>query len=69
MIVILPATPLRLPSYSRWDLGLYGQYGCWDLAAYVENIFDVRYETASLNQYQIFPGAPANFRLQMGANF
>lgn len=62
-------TPLRLPSYSRWDLGAYGQYGRWDLAAYVENILDVRHETAAVNQYQVYPGAPVNFRLQVGATF
>lgn len=62
-------TPLRLPSYSRWDLGIYGQRGRWDLAAYVENVFNVRYETGATNQYQVYPGAPANFRLQLGANF
>lgn len=62
-------TPLRLPSYSRWDLGVFGQYRRWDMTAYVENIFDVRYETGSIDQYQVYPGAPANFRLQLGVRF
>jgi iron complex outermembrane receptor protein len=63
------STPLRLPSYSRWDLGLFGQYRRWNLNAYVENLFDVRYETGAANQYQVYPGAPVNFRLQIGATF
>ena len=63
------ATPLRLPSYSRWDAGFFGQYGRWDMTAYIENILDVRYETGSISQYQVYPGAPANFRLQIGVMF
>ena len=52
------ATPLSLPSYGRRDL-----------SAYIENQFNARYETGSINQYQVYPGAPTNFRLQLGANF
>ena len=62
-------TPLRLAAYDRWDLGLFGRYGRWDMTAYVENIFDVRYETGSIDQYQVYPGAPVNFRFQLGATF
>lgn len=62
-------TPLRLPSYNRWDLGVYGNYRRWDTTAYVENLFDVRYETGSINQYQVYPGAPVNFRFQLGVTF
>jgi iron complex outermembrane receptor protein len=62
-------TPLRLQSYDRWDVGLFGHYGRWDLNAYVENVLDVRYETGSINQYQVYPGAPINFRFQLGATF
>jgi iron complex outermembrane receptor protein len=62
-------TPLVLPSYSRWDMGVYGRYRRLDMTAYIENIFDVRYSTGSINQYQVYPGAPTNFRLQMGVTF
>ena len=63
------ATPLTLPSYNRWDAGVFGRLGRWDLATYIENVFDIRYETGSINQYQVYPGAPVNFRLTLGATF
>lgn len=63
------ATPLRLGAYDRWDLGVFGQYCRWDFTAYLENIFDERYEVGSINQYQVYPGAPLNFRLQAGVCF
>lgn len=62
-------SPLVLPAYNRWDLGMYGRYGRWDLAGYIENIFDIRYTTGSISQYQVYPGAPTNFRLQIGTLF
>ncbi|WP_254508106.1 TonB-dependent siderophore receptor [Anatilimnocola floriformis] len=63
------SAPLQLPSYSRWDVGVFGQYGRWDMTAYFENIFDIQYATSAVNQYQVYQGAPANFRLMVGANF
>jgi iron complex outermembrane receptor protein len=62
-------SPLELQPYSRWDAGVYGRLRRWDMSAYVENIFDVRYETGSINQYQVYPGAPVNFRFTVGASF
>ncbi|MCE9603524.1 MAG: TonB-dependent siderophore receptor [Planctomycetia bacterium] len=62
-------SPLRLDSYNRWDIGLFARKGRFDSAGYLENVFNARYETGSLDQYQIFPGAPVNFRLQAGITF
>jgi iron complex outermembrane receptor protein len=62
-------SPLMLDSYNRWDLGLFGRVGRFDSQAYLENIFNARYETGSISQYQVFPGAPVNFRLQAGIVF
>lgn len=62
-------TPLVLPSYGRWDVGVFSSVGRWNLDAYVENIFDTRYSVGSVDQFNVMPGAPANFRFQLGATF
>jgi iron complex outermembrane recepter protein len=62
-------TPLVLPSYNRWDAGVFGQWGRWNMSTYVENVFDIQYATGSIDQYQVYPGAPVNFRMQIGASF
>jgi len=62
-------SPLRLDSYNRWDIGLFGRVGRFDSSAYLENVFNARYETGSISQYQVFPGAPVNFRLMAGITF
>jgi iron complex outermembrane receptor protein len=59
-------SPLRLDSYNRWDIGVFGRFGRFDSSAYLENIFNARYETGSISQYQVFPGAPVNFRIMAG---
>ena len=58
-----------LPSYARWDAGLFWQRGCWDASLYVENIFDEVYATGAVNELQIYPGAPVNARAQVGVYF
>lgn len=63
------ATPLILPSYGRCDAGVFGRWGRWNMTTYIENIFDVRYSTGSIDQYQVYQGAPVNFRMQVGATF
>src|SRR5690606_29066796 len=60
---------LVLPSYARWDAGLFWQQGRWDASLYVENIFDEVYATGSVNELQIYPGAPVNARVQVGVFF
>lgn len=58
-----------LPSYSRWDAGLYYRRGRLDALVYFENLFDVHYAASSLNELRIFPGAPFNVRAQLGVTF
>jgi iron complex outermembrane recepter protein len=53
---------VRLPSYTRWDAGLYYRTGQLNTAVYLENLFDVQYAQSSVNYYQIFQGAPFNVR-------
>jgi hypothetical protein len=48
---------------------VFAAAGRWDILTYVENLFDVRYETGSVGQFPVFPGAPANFRVQVGTTF
>ncbi len=62
-------SPLVLPSYTRWDAGLYYKQGRLDANVYFENIFNETYYTSSINQYEVFPGAPFNFRAQVGYRF
>ena len=45
-----------LPSYTRWDAGLYYKQGRLDASVYFENIFNETYYTSSISQYEVFPG-------------
>ena len=63
------APVFTLPSYTRWDAGLYYKQGRWDASAYFQNIFNETYYTSSINQYEVFPGAPFNVRVQVGCRF
>jgi hypothetical protein len=36
---------------------------------YFENIFDARYYTGSISQFQVYPGAPFSVRAQLGCRF
>lgn len=51
-----------LPGFTRWDAGVYYRRGQLNTAIYLENLFDVQYATASVNENQIFQGAPLNVR-------
>ena len=51
-----------LPGFTRWDAGLYYRRGQLNTAVYLENLFDVQYAQSSINQNQIFQGAPFNVR-------
>jgi len=64
----LPNT-FSLPAYSRWDMGAFYQRGRMNASLYAENIFDVQYATSSINQYQVFQGAPVNLRANVGITF
>ncbi len=51
-----------LPQYTRWDAGLFYTRGRVYSQLYVENLFDERYASSSIDQFQVFPGAPINAR-------
>lgn len=56
------ANSFNLPAYSRWDAGLYYTRGRFNGGVYMENLFDKQYAASSINQFQVFPGAPFNVR-------
>ena len=63
------APPFMLPEYTRWDAGLYYRQGRLDASVYFENIFNETYYTSSINQYEVFPGAPCNVKGQLTYRF
>ena len=58
-----------LPAYARWDAGVYYRRGRWNSSVYFENIFDTVYYAGSVNQFEVFPGAPFNVRAQVAYRF
>ena len=61
--------PIDLPSYSRWDMGLFYRRGQMNATVYMENIGDIQYATGSANTFQIFQGAPFNVRANVSYLF
>jgi iron complex outermembrane receptor protein len=53
---------LFLPGFTRWDAGAFYTRGPWNANVYLENLFDVQYAASSINDLQIFQGAPFNVR-------
>lgn len=62
-------SPLELPGYVRWDTGAFYQRGRFDASLYVENFFDRNYISNSTSAYQVYSGAPVNFRAMAGIVF
>ncbi len=58
-----------LPGYTRWDAGLYYKRGDFNSSLYLENIFDKRYYTSSVDQFTVYPGMPFNVRAMVGFTF
>lgn len=58
-----------LPGYTRWDGGLYYRRNSLYANLYLENLFDRQYYTGSVNNVQIFPGAPFTARATVGVEF
>lgn len=52
-----------LPAFDRWDGGLYYTRGPLDLSLYLENLFDRDYSSSSVDEFQIYPGAPFTLRV------
>ena len=67
--IVPPGPQFFLPAYTRWDAGLYYHHDRFDMALYYENIFNTRYYTSSISQFQVQPGAPFNVRAQLSYRF
>jgi iron complex outermembrane receptor protein len=55
-----------LPSFARWDAGLFYNRGRGYASLYAENLFDKYYAASSIDALQVMPGAPANLRATVG---
>jgi catecholate siderophore receptor len=61
---------VRLPGYTRFDLGLFYQVSESVRAQVnIENLFDRRYIYTADNNQNITPGAPRTIRAQIIAKF
>ncbi len=60
------ANTFELPSYGRWDGGLYYERGPLYASCFLENLFDTEYASSSIDRAQVFPGAPFNARATVG---
>ncbi|MGV7032827.1 TonB-dependent receptor [Methylobacterium symbioticum] len=61
---------VRLPGYSRFDLGLFYQINEWTRAQVnIENLFDRRYIYTADNNNNLTPGAPRTIRAQVIVRF
>lgn len=61
---------VRLPGYSRFDLGLFYQINEWTRAQVnIENLFDRRYICTADNNNNLTPGAPRTIRAQVIVRF
>ncbi|MCL4201695.1 MAG: TonB-dependent siderophore receptor [Pirellulaceae bacterium] len=58
-----------LPSYTRWDGGVYYQRGRLNALVYVENLFNLDYAASSSNELRVYPGSPFDVRAMAGWTF
>lgn len=58
-----------LPSYTRFDAGVFYDRGPLTAQLYLENIGDTRYFVSSLSDQQVYPGAPVTARANIGIRF
>ena len=63
------ANTLFLPGYGRWDAGFYYSRGRMNASVYLENLFDLQYAASSINELQIYQGAPFNGRATIALTF
>lgn len=59
----------NLPSYVRWDAGVFYQRNRMNVGVYLENLFDREYYVGSLDSFSVFPGAPLTVRASVGWSF
>ncbi len=62
-------SPLELPSYTRFDAGFFYRCKRLDANLYIENIFDKVYYVGSINQFEVFPGAPTTIKGQVALRY
>ena len=53
----------------RWDAGIYYARNRFKASVYLENLFDEDYAAASINEFQVYPGAPFNVRAKLSYTF
>ncbi len=63
------AGSVDLRDYLRWDGGLFYRRGCIDSQLYLENLFNTDYAASSINEYNIYPGAPFTARAMINWRF
>jgi len=59
----------NLPGYTRYDAGVFYNRGLLNAQVYLENLFDRRYYSSSIDQFSVFPGTPFNMRATVGIQF
>ena len=63
------SSPLQLPSYTRWDAGLFYRYRMLNSAVLFENVFDEHYFASAQNSQSVLPGNPFTVRATVGIKF
>ena len=58
-----------LPSYQRYDMGFFHDFGRWRTALFIENLTDERYASGANGSTTVVPGAPINARGTIGVSF
>lgn len=59
----------NLPSYVRWDAGVFYQRNRMNVGVYLENLFDREYYVGSVDALSVIPGAPLTVRATVGWSF
>lgn len=58
-----------LPSFTRFDAGVFYERGPLTAQLYLENVGDTRYFVSSLSDQQVYPGAPITARASIGITY
>ncbi|MGC3968002.1 MAG: TonB-dependent receptor [Pirellulales bacterium] len=60
---------VRLPSYQRYDMGLFHDIGRWRSALFIENLLDQQYASGGNTVNLVVPGTPLSVRATLGVTF
>ncbi len=63
------STQVKLPSYTRTDVGVYYEAENYRLAFNVENMLDEKYYTSGSRDTRIYPGTPRQVSLTYNVYF